>query len=124
MVVGASVAVNVGTGVGLGVGSGAWDAADVGVAVGGGSAPKFLTTVVLVIGPESNVAVIVTGVSVLTYPIETTIDWHALPAGIVTADGTRKMSGRLLANGTLTPLDDWTQTVTLLWPSARLAVWV
>jgi hypothetical protein len=122
--VGVSVALGVGTGVSVMEGTGVSVGTDVGVAVGGGGTPKFLTTVVLVFTPESNVAVTVTGVSDETYPTATTIDAHALPAGIVTTGGTGKMSGRLLVSGTSTPAVVVAQTVTLLKPSARLAVWV
>ena len=125
VVAGVSVALGVRTGVSVAVGeTGVSVGTDVGVAVGGGGTPKFLTTVVLVFTPESNVAVTVTGVSDETYPTGTTIDAHALPPGIVTTDGTGKMSGRLPVSGTFTPAVVAAQTVTLLKPSARLAVWV
>ena len=112
--VGTGVSVAVGAGVSVMVGTGVSVGTAVGVAVGGGGTPKFLTTVVLVFTPESNVAVTVTGVSDETYPTGTTIDAHALPPGIVTTDGTGKMSGRLPVSGTFTPAVVAAQTVTLL----------
>jgi hypothetical protein len=122
--VGTGVSAVVGTGVSVSVGTRVSVGTDVGVGIGGGRAPKFLTIVVLVFTPESNVAVTMTGVSDETYPTGTTIDAHALPAGIATTDGTGKMSGRLLVSGTSPPADVVAQTVTLLRPSERLAVWV
>jgi hypothetical protein len=126
--VGVFVAVGVGVLVGVFVGVlvGVFVGVSEGVLVGVGVATAKLRTTV---GCDSLVpflAVMVTATSDPTLAAFTTIERHALPAGITIEDGTGKMLGRLLFKATVVPpagAGPVKQTVILPRPPLRITVW-